>query len=229
MKLQHLEVDFQNYIIKGDKFKGHCNTVVLHGAGNSSCGKFLRLRQKLNTKGLPSVSFDFIGHGTTGGKMSDMTLHLREKQALKVIMSHAENASTLIGFSMSAYTAIGLTKRLPIENLVLMVPGIYTSKAYNVNFGSEFSKIIRVKNSWYESDAFEILKEFTGNVLIIAAENDRVIPVEIVKMLYKSSSKAKTRQLHFIPSAEHLNLFPKKQDFELAISMIQQITVNNNG
>ena len=63
MHLSTFEFDFDGFNTKGDKYSDNCNTVVLHGAGKSSRTRFNKLRDSLNIKGLPSMSFDFIGHG----------------------------------------------------------------------------------------------------------------------------------------------------------------------
>jgi len=223
MELKKFEVNFQNYLLKGDKVEGNCETVFLHGAGQSSRKRFEKLRKSLNKKGCPSLCFDFIGHGETGGEMTDTSLDIRTKQAMSVIDEHSPQTINLIGSSMSAYTAIKLTEMFNVKNLVLMVPGVYTPKAYTVNFGSSFSKIIRVQNSWQNSDAFEILKKFKGNLLILAAQNDHVIPQELLTMLVDSAINANSKKLHIIQDAEHKNLFPKEGDFESAVDMIHNI------
>ncbi len=223
MKLQTFEVDFCGVSLKGDKCEHNCNTVILHGAGNSSRVRFKKLRESLNVKGLPSLCFDFIGHGQTGGEITDTTLQKRSEQASTVIKQHMTKISCLIGSSMSAYTAIKLTETLEIENLVLMVPAVYTPKAYNLSFGSEFSKVIRVQNSWLDSDAFTALKMFKGNLLIIAAQNDHVIPSAVVEKIYDSAQNTNTRKLHIVADAQHINLFPRDCDFDLAVNLIYDV------
>jgi len=215
MHLNTFEFNFDGFNTKGDKYSDNCNTVVLHGAGNSSRKRFEKLRNSLNKKGLPSMCFDFIGHGETEGKMSNSSLKKRFEQAQTAIKQHAPNSSTLIGSSMSGYTAIKLTEIFPIENLILMIPGVYTPQAYNLDFGPDFSKVIRIQNSWVDSDAFSILEKFNGNLLIIAAQNDSVIPTEVLEKIYNSATSANTKKLHIIPNAEHSNLFPLEYDFNL--------------
>ncbi len=223
MKLEKFEVNFNGHFLKGDKVGESCDTIFLHGAGQSSRKRFEKLRKNLNKKGFSSIGFDFIGHGETGGEMTDTSLNIRTKQALSVIDEHSPQILNLIGSSMSAYTAIKLTEMISVKNLVLMVPGVYTPKAYTVNFGSSFSRIIRLENSWHDSDAFDILKKFKGNLLILAAQNDNVIPQELLTMLFDSAINANSKKLHIVQDAEHRNLFPKEGDFELAVDMIHNI------
>lgn len=227
MHLNTFDFNFNGFNTKGDKYSDNSNTVVLHGAGNSSRLRFVKLRDSLNKKGLSSMSFDFIGHGETEGKMFNSSLEKRSEQAKIAITQHAPNFSTLIGSSMSGYTAIKLTEIFPIKNLILMIPGVYTPKAYKIGFGPTFSKVIRVQNSWMNSDAFSILEKFKGNLLIIAAQNDSVIPTAVLENIYDSAICANTKKLHIVPNAEHSNLFPKESDFNLAINLIHNMTISS--
>ncbi|WP_299009318.1 alpha/beta hydrolase [uncultured Shewanella sp.] len=221
MPLSPFELAFKEHVLKGDINADVCDTLVMHGAGQSSRARFAKLRQALLKRGIASAAFDFIGHGETGGQMSESSLSCREKQALSVIKSLKMSPKMLIGSSMSGYTAIKLTQHLQVEQLVLLVPGVYTPSAHRVNFGPEFSNIIRRENSWYDSDAFDVLAQFTGEVVIVAAENDAVIPRLLVERLYEAVSQAKRRVLKVIPNATHLNLYATQEDFEQVSDLIK--------
>jgi len=194
--------------------------MVLHGAGKSSRSRFSRLRDILHQRGIPTAAFDFIGHGETGGELLGSTLCERTEQAAAVIRYACREPLTLIAASMSGHTAIKLTEIFDVENLVLLVPAVYTSRAHHLPFGPEFSAAIRVPESWRESDAFDILAEFKGKLLIVAAEYDTTIPSEIPQRIHASAGNAADRMLHVIPGAGHLSLFPLEQDFQCAVDMI---------
>lgn len=181
------------------------------------------MREALKDKGLPSAGFDFIGHGDTGGEITQTSLYNRTEQAASIIRHMCKEPLNLIGASMSAYTAIRLTEVFSVENLILLVPAVYTPRAYHLPFGPAFSAAIRIPCSWKDSDAFDILKKFKGNLLIIAAEKDHIIPDEVIKMLHESAKYAKTNQVYKVPDSEHLRLFPKSRDADQAIRMIVEI------
>jgi putative transposase len=211
------------HVLRGDSFTTPCSTLVLHGAGKSSRATFSELRHSLNGRGIPTASFDFIGHGETGGDLIGCTLQGRTEQAAAVIRHTCMEPLTLIASSMSGYTAIKLTELFGVNNLILLVPAVYTPRAYCLPFGPEFSAAIRVPGSWKDSDAFDILSGFKGNLLIIAAESDNVIPVEVIEQLHASAKNTRVRRLHVVPGSGHLNLFPSEQDFLLAIEMIVDV------
>jgi len=223
MNLKTFEIVFDNYVLQGDTYEQGCDTLVMHGAGKSSRTRFSRMRESLNDQGITSASFDFIGHGKTGGEISGTSLHGRTKQAAAVIRQSCIEPLTLIAASMSAYTAIKLTKIFSVNNLILLVPAVYTPSAYNIDFGPDFSAAIRIPNSWQDSDAFNILESFEGNLLVIAAEHDNVIPIKVIERIHKSARHAKTNLLHIVPDSAHLSLFPKLQDFHMALNMIIKI------
>ena len=221
MQLSPFELAFKAHVLKGDVNANVCDTLVMHGAGQSSRARFVKLRQALLTRGIASAAFDFIGHGETGGQLYENSLTCREAQALNVIKSLKMSPKRLIGSSMSGYTAIKLSQQLQVEQLVLLVPGIYTPSANRVNFGPAFSNVIRQENSWYDSDAFDVLAQFTGEVVIVAADNDTVIPRLLVDRLYEAASNAKGRVLKVISNATHLNLYPTQEDFEQVLDLIK--------
>jgi len=226
VNLVPFQLPFGKYELKGDSYKLSCEAIVLHGAGKSSRMRFLRLRESLNDRGIPSSSFDFIGHGETGGDISDSTLHGRTEQAAAVIRHTCIEPLTLVAGSMSGYTAIKLTELFPVSNLILLVPAVYTPRAYDLSFGSEFSAAIRVPGSWQDSDAFSIMSEFKGNLLIIATEVDDVIPTEVIERIYASAKNTRSRHLHIVPNSKHLSLFPREQDFLLVLNMIIEVCRN---
>jgi pimeloyl-ACP methyl ester carboxylesterase len=84
---------------------------------------------------------------------------------------------------------------------------VYTPDAYELPFGAGFTAVIRQERSWDTTDAWGILEEFTGRLLVIAAEHDTVIPPEIPERLVQSARKSSWRKLHVVPGAEHNRLF----------------------
>ncbi len=216
------ELSFLNHKLYGDKYPQSNHTLVLHGAGKSSRAIFSGLREALYNNGIRSVSFDFIGHGETGGQLVGSSLRERTNQAAAVIREHCCTPITLIATSMSGYTAIKLTELFPVNNLILLVPAVYSLRAYDVAFGEEFSKILRLPYSWRESDAFKILSEFKGNLVIIAAESDEVIPDEIPRKIHAAAIKANEASFLIVPGSKHTSLFPKREDHLWAVDIITQ-------
>jgi esterase/lipase len=146
-----------------------------------------------------------VGHGDTGGELISSSLVSRTRQACRVVDSmNIQQPFSVMGTSMGAYTAVKLLEYCPIKNLILLVPAMYASMAYTVHFNEGFTDIIRQPESWRLSDAWDILSGYRGRLLIIAAENDKIIPKGVINKIYDSAVNAKERKLFVAPQASHL-------------------------
>jgi hypothetical protein len=104
---------------------------------------------------------------------------------------------------MSGYVAIKSAESQKIENIILIAPAIYTRKSYKALFGPEFTKLIRRPDSWRDSDAWKILSNYSGNLLVFEAENDQIIPHEVTDLIYDSAQHAAFKRRIVIKSATH--------------------------
>ena len=137
-------------------------------------------------------------------ELKSSSLISRTLQACRVVNSVGiQQPLSVIAASMGAYTAVKLLEYYQIKNMILLVPAMYDSKAYNVPFNEGFTEIIRRPESWDDSDAWQILSKYKGRLFIIAAENDNVIPKGVVNRIYDSAVNAEERELFFAPRASH--------------------------
>ena len=204
---QHfIQVDFESHTLIGDILSAGNSprVLVLHGAGNSNRGRFQMLREELFAKGISSVTFDFVGHGDTGGDLKSSSLSSRTRQVCRIVDAlNLQQPLSVIGASMSAYTSVKLLEHFHIKSLILLVPAMYTSQAYSVPFNRGFSDIIRQPQSWVQSDAWRLLADYTGRLMIVAGKNDQVIPRAVIDRIYDSAVNAAARKLYIAPNASH--------------------------
>ena len=224
------DVPFDGHTLKADHYVGRDSNRILylHGAGASTRRGHHLLRAALQQRGLGSVSFDAIGHGDTGGALAQSSVASRTRQAQAVLAASALTSPLVVfGASMGAYNAIRLTEHHPVEALVLVVPGVYTPAAYEVPFGPDFSALIRRERSWDDSDAWDILSRFKGRLLVLHAEHDATIPLEISDRLFGAATRAQSRQLHIVQGAEHNRLWALLEetpaDFNAALAMVAEV------
>ncbi len=215
---QKFSIGYKDMKIVGNVIRSSTNQNVLciHGGGLASKSDFDKIRKILLDNNISSYAFDCIGHGESNGQIGMSSLESRLGQAMAVIKSQNLQSDPLsvIASSMGGYAAIRLVGLYDISNLILIAPAIYDKTAFGVAFGQKFSKIIRKQDSWLNTDAWEIVKNYTGNILIFAAENDQVIPSGVIEGIYNSAKKAKTRKVMLIKNANHpligwLNKHPK--------------------
>jgi hypothetical protein len=98
---------------------------------------------------------------------------------------------------MGAYIAVKVAVELQVPRLCLAIPAAYSMQAYRVPFGPKFSEILRAPRSWAESDAFDLVLGYTGHLLVVSAEEDKVVPPEIPQR-YASGSVNRLSTAHHI-------------------------------
>ncbi len=200
------KVDFNRTKLIGDIISenNQSRLLCLHGGGPIGRKNFDVLRELLFKNGISSCAFDFIGHGETAGDITTSSLEIRVKQVLAVVQSQAlPQPLSIVASSMSGHIAIKLSEFLNIKNIILIAPAVYASKVYSVFFGPTFSEIIREQYSWRDSDIWGILKNYTGNILIFAAEKDQIIPNEIIERIYNSAINANSKEIVMFKDATH--------------------------
>lgn len=203
--MRHFDVPFKNTILRGT-ILGTMDPRILfiHGASEAGSARSEMLRQHLSKTGINSAAFDFIGAGQTGGEILGSSLQERFEQSCKVVdFLHMQKPLILVGTSMGADTAIRLTEKYPVSALILFVPGVYAQSAYTVPFGEEFSKIIRVEQSWYDSPAWSTLADFHGSLLVVRGEKDEDIPGEIFDKLDEATPHVRHKELVTVPGSPH--------------------------
>ena len=207
--MRGFRVPFDGRALVGDVLAGEepPRLLVLHGAGQSNRARFRQIREHFLVQGIGSVAFDCIGHGETGGDLKQSSLQSRTAQACAVIeaLPLPQPFSVMAG-SMGGYTAVTLLRRYAIANFILMVPAMYAAEAFTVPFNAGFTEIIRRPKSWESSDGWELLSRFTGRLLLVAGERDRVIPPGVIQGIYEAAKNAKERTLFVAPGASHMVL-----------------------
>jgi hypothetical protein len=207
-ELVDFEVPFQGTLLRGTQCTppGATHTaLVLHGGGTSAADGFGELRRFLFARDIATLAFDAVGHGRTGGAQLGTTLEERVQQVITVVHAQglAPEALALVGFSMGAYVAVKAAAQLGVPRLCLAIPAAYATQAYQVPFGPEFSQILRTPDSWVASDAFDLVADYTGQLLVLSAEEDSVVPSEIPHTYLTCASKSASRQHHIIRRAGH--------------------------
>lgn len=189
--IQPFYLPFGDGHLAGDCLGRTAQVLCLHGAGQSHRGRFHWLREGLWQRGIGSLALDMPGHGDSAGALRQSSLRERTEQALRVLATQPWAAPlTVVGASMSGYTALRLSTAVPVANLVLMVPAAYHREAYPLRFDQGFTELIRQPGSWRASDAWERLQAFRGNLLLLSGQEDEVIPAEVLQRYEQHARQA---------------------------------------
>ena len=98
--------------------------LFIHGAQGAGRREFLLLRQVLwEHFSLSSCAFDFIGYGTTGGKLAPLTTQKRELQTRDIINACFDlQAFSIVTTSLNIEIALSLAESFQLHNLLLLSP-----------------------------------------------------------------------------------------------------------
>lgn len=178
--------------------------LFLHGAGTSDKDRVNYLIETLRPLGVEGFTFNFSGHGENKIPVEKSGLQKRVAEAESAIKKFKlAEPLHIVGSSMGGYIAVKLLEKYRVANLILFAPAFYDTRAYSTPFDQRFTQIIRQKNSWQSSDAFLLLKKFSGNVLVFIGKDDPVIPKDLISKLEENLLRAKTKEIIRIPNCTH--------------------------
>ncbi|NGO72581.1 alpha/beta hydrolase, partial [Streptomyces boncukensis] len=184
--------------------------VLLHGAGNGTKDRLVPLLTDFRARGCRVLAFDFSGHGHSTGRLGELSLRRRFRQATSVIEARVPAASPLVlaGFSMSGQTLADLTGRFGdrVAALGLCAPAVYAAEAWDVPFGDgdgRFSEIIRRPESWRGAPALGALRGYRGRAVLAVPGTDEVIPPAVTEAVAEAlAARSRLTRLDF-PGAGH--------------------------
>ena len=176
--------------------------LVLHGAGKATRHRSQWIAEFLEKHGTGCISFDFIGHGQTGGEMQGTTLAMRRVQA-EVAADQLDRRKAVIGFSMGGHIAIDIACDQEFGSLILFCPAIYPDSAWQAPFGDIFSKEIRKPDAWMSSTALKKLSSYKGRIMVIIGDRDTVIPNVLPESIQEAATLASSVRIHRVPGADH--------------------------
>ncbi len=178
--------------------------IFLHGAGMASIDRYHYITEVVNGLGYKTILFNFSGHGNSTGSIKESSLERRNIEAEFILNNYnITEPFSIIASSMGAYNAINIASKYKVERLILFCPAVYATEAYQAPFTKEFTTIIRKDKSWLHSDAFDIISNYEGEIIIIIGTNDEIIPFEVVDKILNISSKCKKKTLLKIDNAPH--------------------------
>ncbi len=162
------------------------------------------MRKKLWTNGISSSAFDFMGCGESTGYRGNSSLENQTKQACRVVKTlKIQQPLSVIGASMGAYIAVKLLAHFHVANLILFVPAMYSIDACRLPYNNGFTQAIHKPSSWINSDAWGLLSMFTGNLVLVAAQKDEVIPKDVIERINHAATSVNSKTIITIPGAPH--------------------------
>lgn len=178
------------------------DVLFLHGASTAMKDRIKYLADDFVKRGQALMAIDFSGHGESTGKLNESSLKKRINEA-HAAMKYMDPTKplTIIGSSMGGHIALEMLKTGRVETLILFCPAVYSDESVDLQFDGGFTEAIRKANSWESSSLFDELQKFYGRFFIVIGHEDTVIPHGVLTKLIASATKAKQKELIFVPEA----------------------------
>jgi len=209
MNIQHFSIQTSDEILSAFQVSSDVNTkpscVLLHWAGQSNKERLVPIAWELAKIGISSIWFDFSGHGlSTSNTRNSIKKRIYEADCAIQFLDQ-QKPMILCGFSMSGQVVLNLlSKYTNISHIILFAPALYHVDALDIEFGPEFTTLLREHESWKNNNSQSILEHFTGKILIVVGSEDVVIPKDIPNIIRDHSKNASEVTIHTIEWAPHM-------------------------
>lgn len=185
--------------------------IIFHGMTSSETG-YIPLATKLTKHGVAVLAVTMRGHGKSDGDFHKSTVAEAISDALAaydfIITQPGIDAKRIgmIGSSVGAILAGFATEQRPVRSVIFRAPAAYTKDMMQlsmaetmVNEGKQFHEIIDLAST----PAGNAISKFTGSILVVASEDDVIIPLNISKSYVDIASHADKKELFIIDGATH--------------------------
>lgn len=188
--------------------------VYLHGLGPTATRHGARyLLDELAEHGYGSLTFEYSGNGDSTGVLEESTLGRRREESLAAVAQlNRDVAPVLIGTSMGAHLAATTVPVLRPRGLVLFVPAAYPGGSDDLRFDGSLAK----PGNYADSPAFAGIREFDGDLLIIAATNDQVVPREVIDGYLANARNARSTEVIWFDCDHFIHRWLPEQETEKA-------------
>ncbi|MEK0082406.1 alpha/beta hydrolase family protein [Benzoatithermus flavus] len=186
--------------------------LFVHGWGGSQEQDLARAR-RIAALGCICLTFDLRGHARTEPQHETVTReeNLRDVvAAFDVLASHPAVARTsiaVIGTSYGGYLATILTSLRPVRWLALCVPALYKDEDWAVPKRqldrTELARYRRGPVSPETNRALRACAAFAGDVLIVEAEHDDLVPHPTIVSYRAAFTQAHSLTYRVIDGADH--------------------------
>lgn len=172
--------------------------LFVHGLGSSQSRYITRAETVAAEAGVVCLAFDLGGHGASGGILRQFSPreHLADLivafDYLVALGNVDEDRIGLCGASYGGYLAALLVGERPVKRLLLRAPATYPDDDLNVPIG----RWSGAQSGRPSTLAFERLRAFTGDVLVVESELDAVIPRSLIDRYTASTPRAQRAVIH---------------------------------
>ncbi len=188
LKLWPSEDNYLGFMSKSAKTDYKGTIIVFHGNAGSAINRsyYLQALEKLNYR---VILAEYPGYGAREGFPSETTMITNGVETVKQALNEFGSPVFLWGESIGSGVVSGIvqTGQMPVNGIVIVTP--FDSLA---NVAQHYYWYFLAK--WFIRDKFDNMKNlqnFQGNIAILIAEKDEIIPNEFSLNLYNSLNSRK--------------------------------------
>lgn len=198
--------------------------LFVHGWGGSQQHDLLRAREAA-ALGCACLTFDLRGHEATARQRETVSRahNLADLIAAYdwfVSQRHVDASSiAVVGISYGGYLAALLSTLRPVRWLALRAPALYMDEGWErpkreLNLDPRLKTWRRQAVPWSDNRALRACAAFCGDVLLVACEQDEIIPRAVIDNYRRACAQARSLTVRVIAGADHaLSAKPMRQAY----------------
>ncbi len=186
--------------------------IFLHGA-TSNYNSYIARGEQLLEKGIASLAISFRGHGgTSEGTLDTISAQDNVYDAMGAydffVKQNGIDAERIgiCATSFSATLASDVSIERKVKSLIFRVPVAYTKEMMTMKMEKLLVDENRVFNQLAgleDTPIIQNIKKFNGSLLLIASENDSLIPIRIPEMIISSAIMIEKKELKIMKGVSH--------------------------
>lgn len=150
--------------------------LFLHGGGATDAQSAIVLLREIAEAGFYIIAPNFSGSGDPDKqaitKYSSLQKRIEEAEVVINKLVKKPNELIVIASTMGAYIATQIAAKYQFKRLIALCPPSYSNTALQLRFGPEFTKDLHRKDSYKENNIQELIKEYSGEVVLFRAKDD---------------------------------------------------------
>jgi pimeloyl-ACP methyl ester carboxylesterase len=188
--------------------------LMIGGGGTIDCTAMDPWQQDLAAVGIASLCFDFAGIQHSSPLERPDSLGSRLDQCFDAYDHLVEQVGQVtihaVGRSMGGPIALRFSGGRPYHNLMLVNPAAYSERAWDVDFGPDFTAVLR-SGDWKDSPDFRMAERGNGEkLMVVFGDQDDLIPAPI-RERYTEIGKHRDGVLLFKGVGHNKFLWPKDE------------------
>lgn len=190
---------------------------ILFFHGNAhTLSAFAPMMAPLAEKGHAVLMMEYRGFGKTSGTMRQERVFKDAAETYDWLAAQGYEDIAVYGYSFGCAVAVGLTAERNVSDLILTAPFASLSRLVKEKPVPLADLVLQDK---YKSE--EIIRNYTGNLLIIHGREDRLIPYHHAEILYNNAGSL-AKKLVLLENEDHISVFLQGKNIPAIVQYLQK-------